>query len=32
MLAGAGTLVSGVYSPDSRAAAAVTTLKIEPGG
>ena len=30
--AGPGTTVLGVYLPDSRAAAAVTSLKVEPGG
>ena len=29
---GAGITVSGVYCPDSRAAAEVTTLNVEPGG
>ncbi len=30
--AGPGTTVVGVYFPDSRAAAAVTSLNVEPGG
>ena len=30
--AGPGSMLSSVYSPDDRAAAAVITLKIDPGG
>ena len=30
--AGPGTTVVGVYCPDSSAAAAVTSLNVEPGG